>query len=188
MTVTNDAAFTAMTNGEWYFDSEATVQQRNETRLALQKTGQILDNATRMATIQKLLGHTGSDFFIETGFEFSFGQNISVGDHYYANRNVLICDEGRVTIGDSCKFGPGVSLLTPYHPLDPTERATKKEISGAITIGDHVWLGANVTILPGVSLGNNVVVGAGSVVTKSYPDNVILVGNPARVLREIPAK
>lgn len=188
MTVTNDAAFTAMTNGEWYFDSEATVQQRNETRLALQKAGQILDNATRMATIQKLLGHTGSDFFIETGFEFSFGENITIGDHFYANRNVVICDEAPVTIGDYCKFGPGVSLLTPYHPIDPLERATKKEISSPITIGNHVWLGANVTILPGITLGNNVVVGAGSVVTKSYPDNVILVGNPARVLRKIPAK
>jgi len=186
--IEKDETFKKMTNGEWYFDSPTVIAKRDATRLALQKAGQMLDNQQRIPALQSLLGQAGTDFFVETGFESTFGDNITVGDHYYANRNVLICNQAQVTIGNHCKFGPGVSLLTPYHPIDPTKRATKIEISGPITIGDHAWFGANVTILPNVTLGKNVVVGACSVVTKSFPDNVIIVGNPARVLREIPTE
>ena len=186
--IEKDATFQAMANGEWYFDSQTIIAKRDATRLALQKASQILDNQQRIQSIQALIGHTGRDFFVETGFECSFGDNITIGDHFYANRNVLICDEGQVTIGNHCKLGPGVTLLTPYHPIDPAKRQTKIEISGSITIGDNAWFGGNVTVLPDVTLGRNVVVGAGSVVTKSFPDNVIIVGNPARILREIPTE
>lgn len=181
-----DSAFQQMIAGQWYDDSTVITTKRDQTRLALQEAAQILDNQQRIAAIKSLFGQTGSKFFVETGFECSFGENISVGDDFYANRNVLICDEGPVTIGRHCKFGPGTTLLTPIHPIDPLERQTGVEKTGKITIGDNAWFGGNVTILPNVTLGNNVVVGAGSVVTKSFPDNVILVGNPARILRKIP--
>lgn len=182
--MSEDSAFTAMSNGEWYYDSEVTTSKRNSTRLALQKNNLEFNNEVRIQNIKNLLENVGVDFFVETNFEFSFGENISIGDHFYANRNVILCDEAKITIGNNCKFGPGTSLLTPFHPIDPVKRQTKIEISKPISIGNNVWLGGNVTILPGISIGNNVVVGAGSVVTKSFPDNVIIVGNPARILRK----
>ncbi|WP_164506789.1 sugar O-acetyltransferase [Lapidilactobacillus bayanensis] len=177
-----------MISGNWYPDSKTLRAKRNDTRLALQEAQQLLNNDDRIAKIKNLFGHTGQHFFVETGFECSFGENINVGDDFYANRNVLICDEGLVTIGSHCKFGPGTTLLTPIHPLDPAKRQTGVEATGSITIGDNAWLGGNVTILPNVTLDKNVVVGAGSVVTKSFPDNVVIVGNPAHILRTIPAE
>jgi Acetyltransferase (isoleucine patch superfamily) len=110
--------------------------------------------------------------------------NITIGNHFYANHDVMLCDEGKITIGNDVKFGPKVGLYTPQHPLDPDVRRTEAETVAPITIGNDVWVGGGASILPGVTLGNNVVVGAGSVVTHSFPDNVIVVGNPAKVLRE----
>ena len=93
-----------------------------------------------------------------------------------------------ITIGDNAMIGPNCQFLTPLHPLDPTERNSGIEYGASITIGDNFWAGGGVTILPGVTLGDNVVAGAGAVVTKSFGDNVVLGGNPARVIKEIPVK
>ena len=105
-----------------------------------------------------------------------------------SNWNLTMLDVCPITIGDNAMIGPNCQFLTPLHPLDPTERNSGLEYGAPITIGDNFWAGGGVTILPGVTLGNNVVAGAGAVVTKSFGNNVVLGGNPARVIKEIPVK
>ena len=116
------------------------------------------------------------------------GANIHIGENFYSNYNLTMLDVCPITIGKNAMIGPNCQFLTPLHPLDPTERNSGKEYGAPITIGDNFWAGGGVTVLPGVTLGNNVVAGAGSVITKSFGDNVVLAGNPARVIKEIPVK
>lgn len=135
--------------------------------------------------IRSILGKAGKNVHIEAPFHCDYGKNITVGDNFFANYNCTILDVGNVVIGDNVMFAPNVSIYTAGHPIHPDSRNSGYEYGIAITIGDNVWVGGNVVITPGVKIGNNVVIGAGSVVTKDLPDNVIAVGNPCRVLREI---
>lgn len=122
---------------------------------------------------------------IETPFRCDYGSNITVGNNFYANFNCTILDVGKVVIGENVMFAPNVSLYTAGHPIHPDSRNSGYEYGIAITIGNNVWIGGNVIVNPGVTIGNNVVIGAGSVVTKDIPDNVIAVGSPCRIVREI---
>ena len=135
--------------------------------------------------IKKIVGSIGAGFDILSPFFCDFGENIFIGKNFYANHNLSILDGGKVTIGDYVFIAPNVVITTAGHALDPEQRDRGIEIALPITIGNHVWLGANVCVLPGVKIGDNVVIGAGSVVTKDIPNNVIAVGNPCRVLRKI---
>ena len=144
-----------------------------------------LQKQERERRIREIVGEIGEGFDILSPFFCDFGENIHIGRNFYANHNLSILDGGRVTIGDSVFIAPNVVLTTAGHAIDPEQRDRGLEIALPITIGSHVWLGANVTVLPGVTIGDNVVIGAGSVVTKDIPDNVIAVGNPCRVLRAI---
>lgn len=135
--------------------------------------------------IKKILGKTGEEIFIEQPFRCDYGKNIEVGNNFFANYNCLILDVAKVTIGENVMFAPNVSIYTAGHPIHPESRNSGYEYGIAVTIGDNVWVGGNVVINPGVNIGNNVVIGSGSVVTKDIPDNVIAVGNPCRVIREI---
>jgi len=112
----------------------------------------------------------------------------STGENLYLNRQVLVDYGGNIHIGENFYANYNLQFLTPLHPLDPDERNSGLEYGAPITIGDNFWAGGGVTILPGVTLGDNVVAGAGAVVTKSFGDNVVLAGNPARVIKEIPIK
>lgn len=141
------------------------------------------DELKRM--IKNILGKTGEDVYIERPFRCDYGTNIEVGENFYANFNCVILDVGRVIIGDNVMFAPNVSIYTAGHPVHPESRNSGYEYGIEITIGDNVWVGGSVVINPGVHIGNNVVIGSGSVVTKDIPDNVIAVGNPCRVVREI---
>ncbi|MFB9768605.1 sugar O-acetyltransferase [Lactiplantibacillus modestisalitolerans] len=188
MEIDNDSAYQQMINGELYLESPILQRQRRTIRRKLMQYNQIVDNDERNQSIKGLLRSAGDRFFVEPTFEFSYGVNITIGDHFYANHGVTICDEGLVKIGNDVKFGPKVGLYTPQHPLDPAVRRTEAERTAPITIGNDVWVGGSACILPGVTLGNNVIVGAGAVVTHSFPDNVIIVGNPARVLKANPPK
>ncbi|OPJ59119.1 sugar O-acetyltransferase [Clostridium chromiireducens] len=135
--------------------------------------------------IKEILGKTGDKVLIEQPFHCDYGKNIEIGNNFFANYNCIILDVGKVTIGENVQFAPNVSLYTAGHPIHPDSRNSGYEYGIGITIGDNVWLGGNVVVNPGVHIGNNVVIGAGSVVTKDIPDNVIAVGNPCKVIREI---
>lgn len=144
------------------------------------------DSASKLAILKDLLGHIGDDnIIINQPFYCDYGKQILVGKRFFANFNFTVLDEAPVIIGDDCFIGPNVSIYTACHSTDPEERNSRKEWAEPVTIGNNVWIGGSVTILPGVKVGNNVTIGAGSVVTKNIPDNVVAVGNPCRVVKEI---
>lgn len=143
------------------------------------------DKDTRSKMIKELLGKTGKRFCIESPFHCDYGYNIEIGEDFFSNYNLIILDCGKVTFGDHVFIGPDCGFHTPTHPIDAESRNAGWEQDKPITVGSDVWFGAGVQVLPGVSIGSNVVIGGGSVVTKDIPDNCVAVGNPCRVLRPI---
>ena len=140
----------------------------------------------RFRLLKGLLGSTADDcFIINQPFYCDYGKQISIGRRFFANFNLTVLDEAEVRIGDDCFIGPNVSIYTACHSTDPVERNTRREWAEPVRIGDNVWIGGSVTILPGVTIGNNVTVGAGSVVTRDIPDNTVAAGNPCRAIRKI---
>lgn len=135
--------------------------------------------------IRELFGKTGQHFYITAPFWCDYGYNIEVGENFYTNHNCVILDGAKVTFGDSVFIAPNCIFSTAGHPLDAQQRDMGLEYAYPITVGDHVWFGASVTVLPGVTIGSNTVIGAGSVVNRDIPSGVIAVGNPCRVLRPI---
>jgi maltose O-acetyltransferase len=135
--------------------------------------------------LKNILGKAGDGVYIEQPFHCDYGKHIEVGKNFYANYNLVILDVAKVTIGDCVMCGPNVSIYTAGHPLHPEARNSLYEYGIAVTIGCNVWIGANSVILPGVHVGNNVVIGAGSLVTKDLPDNTLCFGSPCRVVRKI---
>lgn len=135
--------------------------------------------------IRKLFGKTGKTFTITAPFYCDYGYNIEIGENFYTNHNCVILDCAKVTIGDNVFIAPNCCFSTAGHPIDYARRNAGLEFARPIVIGNHVWIGANVTILPGVTIGDYSVIGAGSVVNKDIPANVVAVGNPCKVLREI---
>ena len=140
----------------------------------------------RFQILKDLLGHVADDeIIVNQPFYCDYGKQIRVGKRFFANFNLTVLDEARVTIGDDCFIGPNVSIYTACHSTDPVERNTRREWAEPVTIGDNVWIGGSVPILPGVTIGSNVTIGAGSVVTRDIPDNVVAVGNPCKVIKKI---
>ena len=135
--------------------------------------------------IKEILGKTGDWINIEAPFHCDYGYNIEVGQWFFANYNFIVLDVGKVKIGDRVQIAPNVAIYTAGHPIHPDSRNSGYEYGIDVTIGNNVWIGGNSCIMPGVTIGDNVVIGGGSVVTKDIPANVIAVGNPCRVLREI---
>ncbi|WP_336921484.1 sugar O-acetyltransferase [Aquipuribacter sp. SD81] len=139
----------------------------------------------RRALLEQLLGAVGEGADIRPPLHVDYGTNIRIGARCFANFGLVALDVAAITIGDDVQMGPNVQLLTPTHPLDPRLRRDKWEAAEPITIGDNVWLGGGVIVLPGVSIADHTVVGAGSVVTRDLPAGVVAVGNPARVVRHL---
>ena len=139
----------------------------------------------RMNIIKDLFGSTGKNIFIEQPFICDYGYNMHVGENFYANHNFIALDCNTINIGNNVMIGPDVKIFAAGHPVDSEVRISGLEFAQPITIGDNVWIGGGSIINPGVNIGNNVVVASGSVVTKDIPDNVIIGGNPAKVIREI---
>ncbi len=135
--------------------------------------------------IRQLFGKVGKRFYITAPFWCDYGYNIEIGENFYTNHNCIILDGAKVVFGDNVFISPNCTFSTAGHPLDIEQRNRGLEYAYPITVGDNVWFGASVTVLPGVSIGSNTVIGAGSVVNRDIPDGVVAVGNPCRVLREI---
>jgi maltose O-acetyltransferase len=148
-------------------------------------TMDLADGDGRRALLTELLGSFGEGSEIRPPFYCDYGYQTFVGARTFANFGLISLDVATVTIGDDVQIGPNVQLLTPTHPVDPGPRRDKWEAARPITIGDNVWLGGGVIVCPGVTIGENTVVGAGAIVTKDLPPNVVAVGNPARVIREL---
>lgn len=139
----------------------------------------------RDAITRQLLGKCGKNTVLGRGFRCDYGYNIEAGENFYVNFNVVILDVCKVKIGDNCLIAPQAGIYTAAHPLDAAVRRSGLEYGRPVTIGNDVWIGGGARILPGVTLGDNVVVGAGAVVTKSFPSDVVIAGNPARVIKKL---
>ena len=148
----------------------------------------------REAIIADIFDSIGENGRIQGPMQIHYGKHTKIGDSFFANFNLTIQDDARVTIGDHCNFGPNVTIVTPVHPMLPDERRAIMNKDGVakhmcyakpVTIGNDCWFGANVVVCPGVTIGNNCVIGAGSVVVKDIPDNSFAAGNPCKVIREI---
>lgn len=133
----------------------------------------------------EMMGSVGDNVWIAKTFSCDNGKNIFIGDNFTGNFNLTILDVKEVYIGDNVMIGPNTLITTVGHPLTPKGRREHLAQATEIHIGNDVWLGGNVTVLPGVTIGNNVVVGAGAVVTKDIPDNSLALGVPARVVRKL---
>lgn len=139
----------------------------------------------RQELMKNLLGSCGQSFFFEPPVHMSYGSHVHIGEHFYANFNLVLVDDGEIHIGNRVMIGPNVTLCTTGHPVYPLYREMVAHYSLPIHIGNNVWIGAHSVILPGVTIGDNAVIGAGSIVTRDIPANVVAVGNPCRVMREI---
>ncbi|MCI7472987.1 MAG: sugar O-acetyltransferase [Clostridiales bacterium] len=143
------------------------------------------EGEARLALLKELLGKTGEHLTINHGFKCDYGSNITVGEHFYANYNLVVLDCAPVVFGDNVFIAPNCGFYTAGHPLDAPTRNSGLEFARPITVGDNVWIGGNVTVLPGVTIGSGAVIGAGSVVVHDIPSNVVAVGNPCKVVRVI---
>lgn len=139
----------------------------------------------RNEIIRNILGSTNGKFTIISPFFCDYGYNIMIGKNFFANTNCVILDEASVRFGDNVFIGPNCSFYTAGHPLNVEQRNQGLEYAKPITVGDNVWIGGNVCVVPGVTIGNNCVIGAGSVVTHNIPDNSLAVGNPCKVIKQI---
>ena len=143
------------------------------------------DRKRQRELLNQILGSIKGELVITAPFYCDCGFNISVGENFYTNHNVTILDAAKVTFGDNVFIAPNCVFSTAGHAIDSEQRNRGLEIALPITVGDSVWIGANVSVLPGVTIGSNTIIGAGSVVNKDIPDGVIACGNPCRVIRKI---
>lgn len=166
---------------------EELLRERQHAKVLVHELNQLhpLELDKRHNILKQLLGKTGEKFFVEPPFRCDYGYNIEIGENFYSNYNCTILDCAKVKIGDNVLFAPNVSLFTAGHPIHPQPRNQELEYAFPITIGNNVWICGNVVINPGVTIGDNCVVGSGSVVTKDIPANSIAAGNPCKVIREI---
>lgn len=166
---------------------EELVKLRLNARILTEKFNKssVTSLRERNDILKQLFGSTGNKIYIEPTFNCDYGSNIHVGENFYANYNCVILDVCKVIIGKNCMIAPQVGIYTATHPIKASERYLGLELGMPVTIGDDCWIGGNAIINPGVTLGNNVVVASGSVVTKSFGNNLIIGGNPARILKTI---
>lgn len=148
----------------------------------------------RSAILSEIIGEFGEGGFIQGPIAFHYGKHTKIGKRFFGNFNLTIQDDAEVTIGDNCNFGPNVTIVTPIHPMLPDERREMMNADGEkkrfcyakpVHIGNDCWFGASVTVCPGVTIGDNCVIGAGSVVTRDIPSNSFAAGVPCKVIRKI---
>ncbi len=177
-----------MIRGELYLANDPLlVQERMNARRLTRLYNETIETEQEKRTeiLQELFGSVRNNIYIEPTFRCDYGYNIHVGENFYANFDCVMLDVCEIRIGENCLIAPGVHIYTATHPLNPYERISGAEFGKAVTIGDNVWIGGRAVINPGVTIGNNVVIASGAVVTKDVPDNVVVGGNPAKILKEI---
>lgn len=169
-----------------YISDAAVMRQQAECRRLLQQLN-FMDRSdfAALAELSSRLLRGAEGAFINPPFYCDYGSHIKVGKNFFANYNCTLIDVARITIGNNCKLAPNVAIYTAGHPIHPDTRNSLYEYGKAVTIGDNVWVGGNTVICPGVHIGSNVVIGAGSVVTRDIPDWCVAAGNPCRVLHGI---
>ncbi len=175
-----------MQDGSLYnADDEELIQERLKAKEVLYKYNQTApsDRKGQERIISGLLGGHGDNLRIVAPFYCDYGYNIHVGNNFFANFGCTILDGAEVHIGNNVFLGPNVNIYTATHPLDAESRNQGLEYAYPVTIGDNVWVGGNVVINPGISIGKNSVIGSGSVVTKDIPDHVLAAGNPCRIIK-----
>lgn len=169
-----------------YISDRAVMEEQKRTRKILHRLNTVdpsdFDEIGRL--VKELFGKSDKAF-VNPPFYCDYGFHIETGKNFFANYNCTIIDVARVTIGDNCQFAPNVSIYTAGHPVHPDSRNSLYEYGIGVSIGDNVWIGGSTVILPGVHIGSNTVIGAGSVVTKDIPDWVVAAGNPCKVIRKI---
>jgi len=177
-----------MLGGDLYLADDPAIsdrQLRAQELMAAYNGASPRDAVGRRKLLEELLGSVGAGTEIRSPFYVDYGTQVRIGARCFANYGLMALDVAAITIGDDVQIGPNVQLLTPTHPLDAEPRRAKWEAARPITIGDNVWLGGGVIVLPGVTIGADTVVGAGAVVTRDLPSGVLAVGNPARVVRQL---
>ncbi len=177
-----------MLAGELYIADDpesARIAQRAIELLEQYRSEFVAGSETAPATLSAALGSVGEDVVVKPPVYVDYGENIRIGARTFINFNLTALDVAPISIGEDCQIGPNVQLLTPTHPVEPGPRRDKLEAAQPIVIGDNVWLGGGVIVCPGVTIGDNSVIGAGAVVTRDIPSNVVAVGTPARVIREL---
>jgi maltose O-acetyltransferase len=177
-----------MLRGEPYLANHPDLlRERSQCRLVCERFNatSFAETAARRAILDDLLGRLGADAEVMAPFQCDYGYHISIGARTFINYGAVVLDGAKVVIGDDVQIGPNVQLITATHPLDPIERRRGTETAAPVTIGDGAWLATGVIVLPGVSIGANTVIGAGSVVTKDMPAGHLCFGNPCRVIRAI---
>ena len=169
-----------------YISDESVMEEQKVCRRILQRlnTADRSDFDAISRIVKELLGKS-EGAFINPPFYCDYGSHIEAGKNFFANYNCTIIDVAKVTIGDNCQMAPNVAIYTAGDPLHPVSRNSMYEYGISVSIGDNVWIGGNTVILPGVHIGSNTVIGAGSVVTKDIPDWVVAAGNPCRVIKQI---
>jgi maltose O-acetyltransferase len=180
-----------MLAGELYLASDKTLSEdRFKARQLLKELNQTLpgDSNHTNNVVNKLFKQVGKDFGIEPPFFCDYGYNISIGDQVFINFNCVILDINAVNIGDRSMLGPGVHIYAATHPIDAKTRSSLLEFGKPVTIGEDVWIGGGAIICPGVSIGDRSIIAAGAVVTRDVPPDVIVGGNPARVIKDIDQK
>ncbi|TDM16395.1 sugar O-acetyltransferase [Macrococcoides canis] len=177
-----------MLQGAMYDSSDVQlVQDRMNAKLMTRRYNNLPEDDVnaRCQLIKEIFGTTGEHIHVEANIRVDYGYNIYVGENFYSNHDLTILDVATVTIGDNCMVAPGVHIYTATHPIDPMERNSGLEYAKPVVIGDNCWIGGRSIINPGVTIGNNVVIASGTVVTKDIPDNVVVAGVPAKVIKQI---
>jgi maltose O-acetyltransferase len=177
-----------MLGGELYNPADTQlVKDRENARRQVRIYNETLETEgdKRTKLLKELFGYTGENVYMEPNIRVDYGYNIFVGENFFANFDCVILDICEVRFGDNCLLGPGVHIYTATHPIDPNERNSGKEYAKPIIVGDNVWIGGSTVINPGVTIGDNVVIASGSVVTKDVPNNVVVGGNPAKIIKKI---
>ena len=175
-------------NGELYnpnYDEELIGEMRKAKELCYKYNNiNPLNLEERKEFIKKILGKTGENILIESNFFCDYGYNTFVGENFYSNHNLVILDAAKVEFGDNVFIGPNCGFYTAGHPINIETRNKGIEYAKPIKVGNNVWFGGNVCVMPGVTIGDNVTIGAGSVVTKDIPSNTIAYGNPCKIKKE----